>query len=138
MKFYSKIIKKPEAIQFIGGVCETDDKKVIERLKEHPEKYRTDKPWPVKLEWKDTVEGKAMLARGKKLGIEIKNVRKEYLMKLIEEKEKKQGIANKVKAKVLGYQELIAKAKSLDIPTHKRKKEDILNDIEEKELILNA
>ena len=119
MKFYSKITNKPNAVieeikdglkivkqtrlcMFKNGVLETEDKKIIEKLKEHPEQFRTDKPYPVVTEWKDTKEGKEMIKKGEKLGIKVKNVRKEYLEKLIKAKEQKLGIKNKVKAKVLG------------------------------------
>ena len=38
----------------------------------------------------------------------------------------------------MSYQEIVAKAKKLGIPTHQRKKEEILNEIKKKEVITNA
>ena len=152
MRFYSRITRKPESIitevkdgkkvvsrerlcTFVNGVCDVSDPKVIARLKEHPNKYRTDKPWPTD-HWQDTEEGKELLARGKELNIDVRHIRKEYLIQMIKLTEKEKGIVgSKVKAKVLGYQELIAKAKTLGIPTHKVKKEDLLKSIKEKEVI---
>jgi len=63
------------------------------------------------------------------LGNNYKNIRKEYLEKLIKEK------GGKVVAKLASYKEIVSKAKELDIPTHRRKKEEILADIKQKEVI---
>ncbi|MFA5431964.1 MAG: hypothetical protein WC319_03715 [Candidatus Paceibacterota bacterium] len=152
MRFYSKITRKPNSVikeiregdkilsqkrlcVFIDGACDTDDPKVIEELQKHPEMFRSDKPFPKKLDWKTTEEGQKLMEKGKELGIDMelgnnyKNIRKEYLEKLIKEK------GGKVVAKLANYKEIVAKAKELDIPTHRRKKEEILADIEQKEVI---
>ena len=151
MRFYSKITRKPNSVikeiregdkilsqkrlcVFIDGVCDTDDPKVIEELKKHPDKF-SDKPFPKKLDWKTTEEGQKLMEKGKELGIDMelggnyKNIRKEYLEKLIKEK------GGKVAAKLASYKEIVSKAKELDIPTHRRKKEEILADIKQKEVI---
>ena len=151
MRFYSKITRKPNSVikqikegdkilsqkrlcVFIDGVCDTDDPKVIEELKKHPDKF-SDKPFPKKLDWKATEEGQQLMEKGKELGIDMelgnnyKNIRKEYLEKLIKEK------GGKVVAKLASYKEIVSKAKELDIPTHRRKKEEILADIKQKEVI---
>ena len=151
MRFYSKITRKPNSVikqikegdkilsqkrlcVFVDGVCDTDDPKVIEELKKHPDKF-SDKPFPKKLDWKATEEGQQLMEKGKELGIDMelgnnyKNIRKEYLEKLIKEK------GGKVVAKLVSYKEIVSKAKELDIPTHRRKKEEILADIKQKEVI---
>ena len=153
MRFYSKITRKPNSVikqikegdkilsqkrmcVFVDGVCDTDDPKVIEELKKHPDKF-SDKPFPKKLDWKTTEEGQKLMEKGKELGIDMelgnnyKNIRKEYLEKLIREK----GETVKPKAKLVSYKEIVSKAKELDIPTHRRKKEEILADIKQKEVI---
>jgi len=152
MRFYSRIVRKPESIiteikdglkvvsrkrvcQFHNGICDTEDPKVIELLKEHPNKFRTDKPWPTN-HWQDTKEGMKLLKRGKELNIDIRHIRKEYLISLIKLIEKEKGIISVTRgASVLEYPELVAKAKTLNISTHKKKKEDLLKEIEEKENI---
>lgn len=151
MRFYSKITRKPNSVikeiregdkilsqkrlcVFIDGVCDTDDPKVIEELKKHPDKF-SDKPFPKRFDWKTTEEGQKLMEKGKELGIDMelgnnyKNIRKEYLEKLIKEK------GGKVVAKLASYKEIVSKAKELDIPTHRRKKEEILADIKQKEVI---
>jgi hypothetical protein len=151
MKFYSRITRQPESIitevkdglrvvsrkrlcMFENGVCEIEDPEIIEKLKKHPDKFRTDMPWPTNY-WQDTEEGKKLLEKGKSLNIDIRHIRKEYLIKLIEEKEK--GIKKEVKIepKPLQFKDIIIKADSLGIKTHRRKKEDILKEIKEKEVI---
>ena len=94
MKFYSKITKKPVSVieeikdglkivkqtricVFIKGVCETDDPKVIEKLKAHPNKYRTDRPWklPEDLGTKvkyELLKYKELLIEAEKAGIKSK------------------------------------------------------------------
>ena len=152
MRFYSRIVRKPESIiteikdglkvvdrkrvcQFFNGVCDTEDPKIITLLKKHPEKFRTDKPWPTN-HWQDTKEGMKLLERGKELDIDVRHIRKEYLITLIGLIEKEKGIVSVSRgASVLEYPELVAKAKTLDIPTHKKKKEDLIREIEEKENI---
>ena len=151
MRFYSKITRKPNSVikqikegdkilsqkrlcVFVDGVCDIDDPKVIEELQKHPEMF-SDKPFPKKLDWKATEEGQQLMEKGKELGIDMelgnnyKNIRKEYLEKLIKEK------GGKVVAKLASYKEIVSKAKELDIPTHRRKKEEILADIKQKEVI---
>lgn len=154
MKFYSRITRQPESIitevrdgmrvvsrkrlcVFLNGVCEVDDPKIIEKLKAHPDKFRTDNPWPTNY-WQDTEEGKILLKKGEALNIDTRHIRKEYLIKLIEEKEKGIKKEEKLEPKVLTFQEITTKANSLGIKTHRRKKEDILKDIKEKEVIINA
>lgn len=154
MKFYSRITRQPESIQtevkdglkvisrkrlcvFENGTCEVDDPEIIEKLKAHPDKFRTDHPWPTNY-WQDTEEGKMLLAKGKTFNIDTRHIRKEYLIKLIEEKEKGIKKEEKLEPKVVPFQDILDKAKSLDIKTHRRKKEDILKDIKEKEVIINA
>ena len=151
MRFYSKITRKPNSVikqikegdkilsqkrlcVFVDGVCDTDDPKVIEELKKHPDKF-SDKPFPKPFDWKATKEGQQLMEKGKELGIDMelgnnyKNIRKEYLEKLIKEK------GGKVVDKLASYKEIVSKAKELDIPTHRRKKEEILADIKQKEVI---
>jgi len=161
MRFYSRIVRKPESIiteikdgtkvvsrkrvcQFFDGICDIKDPEVIALLKEHPEKFRTDKPWPTK-HWQDTKEGIKLLERGRELQIDVRHIRKEYLITLIKLIEKEKGITSVSRgASVLEYPELVAKAKDLGISTHKKKKEDIQKEIEErenieeKEVIINA
>ena len=155
MKFYSKIVRKPESIiqevkdglkvvsrkricQFHNGICETEDPKTIALLKEHPDKYRTDKPWPTN-HWQDTKEGMKLLKRGEELKIDVRHIRKEYLVSLIKTIEKEKGITIE-SAKLPGeeYREAVKKATELGIKTHKKKKEDLLQEIETKEVTLNA
>ncbi|NLO02801.1 MAG: hypothetical protein GX126_10870 [Bacteroidales bacterium] len=151
MRFYSKITRKPNSVikqikegdkilsqkrlcVFVDGVCDTDDPKVIEELKKHPDKF-SDKPFPKKLDWKATEEGQQLMEKGKELGIDMelgnnyKNIRKEYLEKLIKEK------GGKVVAKLVKYQEVVSKAKELGIDTYHRKKDELLKEIREKEVI---
>lgn len=154
MKFYSRITRQPESVQtevkdglkvisrkrlcmFENGVCEVEDPEIIEKLKAHPEKFRTDHPWPTNY-WQDTEEGKMLLAKGKTFNIDIRHIRKEYLIKLIEEKEKGIKKEEKLQPKPLPFSEIITKANSLGIKTHRRKKEDILKDIKNKEVIKNG
>lgn len=145
MKFYSKITNKPNSIfeevrhgdkiinrklvaKFEDGVFETDDPEVIEKLQAHPDKFRIDKPWDVSIRWQDTEEGKKLLKKADKLGIKYNDyTRKEYLQQLVGNNDDDN----------MTYREVIAKAKELNIPTHKRKKEDILNDLK-KEVINNG
>jgi hypothetical protein len=166
LKFYSRVTNKPNSVVeevrhgdkvidrkriavFKDGVLETDDPEVIEKLKEHPDKFRTDGPWPVPKTWKDTEEGKKLLKRGveleidKEIGNNYQNIRKEYLESLIDEKESK-GNTSKMKPdkaedkpepEELSYQEIVARAKKLGITTYKRKKDEILNDLKEKEVM---
>jgi len=155
MKFYSKIVRKPESIiqevkdglkvvsrkrvcQFSDGICETEDPAVIALLKKHPNKFRTDKPWPTE-HWQDTKEGIKLLERGKELKIDVRHIRKEYLVSLIKTIEKEKGITIE-SAKLPGevYREAVKKAGELGITTHKKKKNDLLQEIEEKEVTLNA
>ena len=151
MRFYSKITRKPNSVikqikegdkilsqkrlcVFVDGVCDIDDPKVIEELQKHPEMF-SDKPFPKKLDWKATEEGQQLMEKGKELGIDMelgnnyKNIRKEYLEKLIKEK------GGKVVAKLVKYQEVVSKAKELGIDTYHRKKDELLKEIREKEVI---
>ena len=155
MKFFSRIVRQPESIitevkdgtkvvsrkrlcVFQNGVCEVEDPKIIALLKKHPNKFRTDKPWPTN-NWQDTKEGMRLLERGKELNIDVRHIRKEYLIQLIKQIEKEKGIVrSESDTKVLKYPELVAKAKTLDISTHKKKKEDLIKEIEVKEVIINA
>lgn len=156
MRFYSRIVRKPESIiteikdglkvvsrkkicQFRDGICDTEDPKVIALLKEHPNKFRTDKPWPTNY-WQDTKEGQKLLDRGRELKIDVRHVRKEYLISLINLIEKEMGIVVEQPAIAPGqeYREAVDKAKTLDIKTYGKKKDDLLNEIEEKEVIINA
>ena len=153
MRFYSKITRKPNSVikqikegdkilsqkrmcVFVDGVCDTDDPKVIEELKKHPDKF-SDKPFPKRFDWKTTEEGQKLMEKGKELGIDMelgnnyKNIRKEYLEKLIREK----GETVKPKAKLVKYQEVVSKAKELGIDTYHRKKDELLKEIREKEVI---
>lgn len=166
MKFYSRITRKPNSVieevrhgdkvidrkriaVFKDGVLETDDPEVIEKLQAHPDKFRTDGPWPVPKTWKDTEEGKKLLKRGIELGIDkevgnnYQNIRKEYLESLIAEKETK-GNTSKLKPDraedkpepaELSYQEIVSRAKKLGITTYKRKKDEILEDLRQKEVV---
>lgn len=101
MKFYSKIVNKPNAIieeqrdgfrlikqtkvcTFINGVLETDDPEVIAKLEKRPDLFST-KPWATLYNWRTTEEGIKLLEEGEKLGIKCRFIRKEYLMKLIAE-----------------------------------------------------
>jgi len=156
MRFYSRIVRKPESIiteikdglkvvsrkrvcQFFNGVCDTEDPKVIELLNKHPNRFRTDKPWPTNY-WQDTKEGQKLLERGRELKIDVRHIRKEYLISLINLIEKEKGIIVEQPAIAPGqeYREAVDKAKTLDIKTYGKKKEDLLNEIEEKEVIINA
>ncbi len=159
MKFYSIQTRKPESIievvmdglkevsrkricQFHDGICEVSDEKVIAKLKKHPERFRTDRPWPTN-NWQDTAEGKKLIAKGIALKIDTRHIRKEYLMKLIAEADKDvSGEVTKVIEPVQRpFQDILDEAKSLGIPTHRRKKDDILEDIKNmgtKEVIINA
>ena len=157
MRFYSKITRKPNSVikeiregdkilsqkrlcVFVDGVCDTDDPKVIEELKKHPDKF-SDKPFPKKLDWKATEEGQQLMEKGKELGIDMelgnnyKNIRKEYLEKLIREKGETVKVKPKVAAKLANYQEVVSKAKELGIDTYHRKKDELLKEIREKEVI---
>jgi len=146
----NKVVSQKRITTFINGVCDTDDPEVIEKLKGHPESFRTDKAWLKAVDWKDTEEGKLLMEQGRKLGIDklmgnnYKYISKPYLEKLIAEK-----LANCSNLKIetepkievkkeMSYQEIVAKAKKLGIPTHQRKKEEILNEIKKKEVITNA
>lgn len=163
MRFFSKIVRKPESIitevkdgmkvvsrkrvcQFFNGVCDTEDPKVIELLKKHPDKFRTDNPWPTNY-WQDTKEGMKLLERGSSLGIDVRHIREEYLISLIKTAEKEKGISVEIEADIrtIEYPELVAKARIMGINPHKKKKEDLIEEIrerekgkEEKEVILNA
>lgn len=155
MKFYSKITRKTNSIitevrdglkvvsrkrlcRFTNGVLDTENPEIIEKLSKRPDLFRTDKPWPSS-RWEDTEEGIELLVKGKELGIDIRHIRKEALVKQIEEKEgKEKKLKSKVRSKVLQYEEILSKAKKLDIPTHKRKKEDIVEDIKKKEVMSNV
>lgn len=155
MRFYSRIVRKPESIiqevkdgmkvvsrkrvcQFFNGICDTEDPKAIELLKKHPNKFRTDKPWPTN-HWQDTLEGQKLLDRGRELKIDVRHIRKEYLINLIKLIEKEKGIISINKgSSVLEYPELVTKAKDLGISTHKKKKDILKKEIEEKEVIINA
>jgi hypothetical protein len=132
-----KVISRKRLCMFENGVCEVEDPEIIEKLKAHPEKFRTDHPWPTNY-WQDTEEGKMLLKKGESLKIDTRHIRKEYLIKLIEEKEKGIKKEEKLELKPLPFSEIITKANSLGIKTHRRKKEDILKDIKEKEVIINA
>jgi len=151
MKFYSKITEKPETVstqvkdakgkvmentviaEFYDGVANVTDPGAINKLKAHPEMFRTDKPWPTNC-WQDTKEGMALIKRGKELNIDCRHIRKNYLISLIKqiEAEKKLNVENTVK-RVIDYPELVARAEILGISIHKKKKEDLLAEIEEKE-----
>jgi len=151
LKFFSKVTRKPNAIieevrhgtklieqkcicTFINGVLETDDPKIIKKLEERKDLFRTDRPWKSN-HWEDTEEGQELLKKGEALNIDIRHIRKESLIRQIDEKEGKTvELKPKVKTKLLQYKELLEKAKALNIETHKRKKEDILKDIKEKEV----
>jgi hypothetical protein len=158
MRFYSKITRKPNSVikevregdkilsqkrlcVFVDGVCDTDDPKVIEELQKHPEMFRTDKPFPKSLDWKDTEEGQQLMEKGRELGIDMKlggsykNIRKEYLQKLIAEKCEVLNVSPKVTAKLVKYQEVVNKAKELGIDTYHKKKDELLKEIREKEVI---
>ena len=156
MRFYSRIVRKPESIitevkdgtkvvsrtkvcQFIDGVCDTEDPKIIGLLKKHPNRFRTDKPWPTD-HWQDTKEGKKLLDRGRELKIDVRHIRREYLISLIKQIEKEKGITVELSTTAPGqeYRDAVDKAKSLGISTHKKKKDDLIREIEEKEVILNA
>jgi len=164
MKFYSRVVNKPESVitevkdglkvvsrkmicQIINGVCEVNDPEVIEKLKLHPDKIRTDKPFPTNY-WQNTEEGIRLLKKGEALNIDTRHIRKEYLIKMIAEKEKEMGIDTgdivfdgltpKVQEKKLQFNEIVSKAKSLGIKVNRRKKEDILNDIKTKEVIIHG
>ena len=146
----NKVVSQKRIATFINGVCDTDDPEVIEKLKGHPESFRTDKTWPKVPDWKDTEEGKLLMEQGRKLGIDklmgnnYKYISKPYLEKLIAEKlancsNLKIETESKIEVKKeMSYQEIVAKAKKLGIPTHQRKKEEILNEIKKKEVITNA
>lgn len=151
MKFYSKITEKPETVssqtkdaqgkviesvviaEFYDGVANVTDPEVIKKLKSHPEMYRTDKPWPTNY-WQDTKQGMALIKKGEELNIDCRHIRKNYLISLIKqiEAENKLAVDNNVK-RVIDYPELVARAEILGISTHKKKKEDLLAEIEEKE-----
>lgn len=159
MKFYSQITSKPNSViketkdgsklvgsqlicTFINGELETEDPEVIEYLEKHPDKFRTDGPWPKPNRWQETKEGKDLLKRGEKLGIDIRHIRKNYLINLIREKEQEVNLGKQkpdrepeTKEKELSYQETVARAKELGIPTHKRKKAEILEDLKQKEVV---
>ena len=162
MRFYSRIVRKPESIitevkdgtkvvsrkrvcQFFNGICDTEDPKVIKLLRKHPNKFRTDKPWPTN-HWQDTKEGMKLLERGKKLGLDVRHIRKEYLISLIKLIEKEKGIASpeiETDPRVMEYPELVAKARIMGINPHKKKKEDLIEEIqerniEEKEVIIDG
>jgi len=130
-----KVVSRDRVCQFFNGICDTEDPKVIALLKKHPEKFRTDKPWPTK-HWQDTKEGQKLLERGRELQIDVRHIRKEYLINLIGLIEKEKGITSVNRgASVLEYPELVAKAKTLNISVHKKKKEDLRKEIEERENI---
>jgi len=156
MRFYSRNVRKPESIiteikdglkvvsrkrvcQFRDGICDTEDPGVIALLKKHPNKFRTDKPWPTNY-WQDTKEGQKLLERGRELKIDVRHIRKEYLISLINLIEKEMGIINEQSAIAPGqeYREAVNKAKTLDIKTYGKKKDDLVKEIEEKEVIINA
>ena len=99
MKFFSKIINKPNAIierqmdgfrlikntklcTFINGVLETDDPELIIKLNKRPDLFST-KPWATPYSWRTTEEGIELLKEGERLGIKCRFIRKEYLMKLV-------------------------------------------------------
>lgn len=157
MRFYSRIVRKPESIiteikdglkvvsrkrmcQFHNGVCDTENPEVIALLKKHPNKFRTDKPWPTN-HWQDTKEGMKLLKRGKELNIDVRHIRKEYLISLIRLIEKEKGIVVESTVQVTPgqeYRDAVNKAKILDIKTHGKKKDVLIKEIEEKEVIINA
>lgn len=103
MIFYSKEINKPNSIleevrdgikiidrrciaTFYNGKLETNDPKLILKLQEHPELFRTDRPWHTKENWKTTEEGIKLLAEGERLNIDCRHIRKEFLLQEIQRK----------------------------------------------------
>ena len=103
--FYSKVISKPNSINeeirdgfrvlkrthvctFINGVLTTSDPDIIKKLRSRPDMFRTDRAW-INRDWRITEEGKKLLAEGVRLGLDIRHIRKEYLVKLIAEDKKK-------------------------------------------------
>lgn len=102
MKFYSKIVSKPNSIieevrdaqkvinrvlicTFINGVLETDDPKIIAKLEARKDLFRTDRPWKQKPDWRITEEGIKLLKEGERLGIDCRHIREFYLKQRIQE-----------------------------------------------------
>jgi len=102
MKFYSKIVSKPNSIMeeiregtkvirrikictFIDGVLETDDPKIIAKLEARKDLFRTDRPWKQKPDWKITEEGKKLLEEGERLGIDCRHIAEWFLKKRIQD-----------------------------------------------------
>lgn len=150
LKFYSQIKTKPNAVIkqikdgskiveskciciFQNGVLETNDPEIIAELEKHPNLFRTDKPFADFIDWQETEEGQKIVQKAQSLGIDTRHARKHYLEDAIMEKEME---LNKEKEKPvqpkeveLSYKEIVAQAKEAGIPTHKRKKEEILEDL---------
>ena len=175
MKFYSKEISKPNSIleelrdgikivdrkclcTFYNGELETNDPELIKKLQKHPDLFRTDRPWQSKINWKITEEGIKLLKQGERLGIDCRHIRKEYLMKLIEESKPKvkeveeilpepetveikeiekeeEIIIPKLTTPVvkIDYQEIIRKAKAKGIKTHGVKKNTLIEELKKRE-----
>jgi len=123
VKFFSRITNKPNSVieqikdglkivsqkricVFINGEYETNDPKIIEKLKAHPDRFRTDGPWLSPLKEATLIE---------RIGLGGLNME------------------SKVKSKLLQYQELLIKAEKAGIKTHKMKKEAIIEALIKKE-----
>ena len=107
MKFYSKITNKPNSVveqvkdglkvvsqkricTFINGEYETEDPKIIEKLKAHPDQFRTDHPWPKPIGNKvkyELLKYQELLMGAKKAGIKTYKVKKEVIIEALKRKE---------------------------------------------------
>jgi len=114
VKFYSVIANKPHAIMdgfrmkdgikvagkqlctFINGELETDNPEIIKRLQARPELFRADHPWnPVgdkvvgkvgnKVEF-ELLKYKELLIKAKEAGINTYKMKKEAIVKALNEK----------------------------------------------------
>ena len=113
MKFFSRITNKPNSViqqvkdglkvvsnkricVFNNGEYETDDPKIIEILQAHPNQFATDHPWnPVgdkviakvgnKVEF-ELLKYKELLIKAKEAGINTYKMKKEAIVKALNEK----------------------------------------------------
>jgi len=102
MKFYSKIVDKPNSIieeirngtqvisrkeicTFINGVFETNDPRIIAKLEVRKDLFRTDRPWIRRPNWRTTDEGIKLLEEGTRLGIDCRHIAEWFLKKRIQD-----------------------------------------------------
>lgn len=165
MRFYCKIASKPNTISeeirdgfkvakriklctFRDGVLDTEDKELIVKLQKRPDLFRTDRPWAKKPDWRITDKGKKLLEEGKRLGIDCRHIREQYLIQRINEiknpvlrnapeapiQNKKKLVSSqppKPQVKKIDYKELMRIAKSKGLKAQGVKKEVLRKQLKE-------